>query len=350
MLRSDGNIDGWNAGPALPAPRAGAAAVFFSGSAYVIGGLDAGGQPTDTVFVGTPDASGNVTSWTESTDLKLPAPIADATAIVTGDGIFLVGGRDAKGPVANVWKAQLVSTTGKLKPWQPAAALPAPREGATAVLAGTHLFVYGGEDASGPTAVVVRGEIGTSGDQLGQITGWSTPTADAAATTNLPKAARGAVGFVSNGTLYYVGGEGSGTLYWTIPDTQGNLTGWKTLAQSNLPANLQLVDAAPIVNGSNAFLIGGTAGGAPTQGIARANLAPPLPFFRLGLFYVTLPALGIQGEVGQQLSYLVAAGVATTDFVILLIIGYAYNHPKQTGLFFNRIRDRRRRRGGPPTA
>jgi hypothetical protein len=343
VIRSDGNIDGWTVGPPLPAPRAGAAAVFFSGSAYVIGGLDATGAPTDTVFVGTPDpATGKIASWTENTDLKLIAPRADATAVITGDGLFLVGGRDAAGPVATVWKAPTVTTTGKLKKWEESTPLPAPRAGATAVLQGTHLFVYGGEDAAGPTTAVVRGEIGTEKDNLGKITGWSTPTEAAAAQTNLPAAARGAMGFVSNGIFYYVGGEGVGTLYWTSPDAEGNLTGWKTLTQSNLPAALQLEDAAPIVNGSQAFLIGGTAAGTPTQGITRANLAPPQPFFRLGLFYVVLPALGIGGEVGQQLSYLVAAGVATTNFVILILIGYAYNHPAKTKLFFNRIRSRRR--------
>ena len=81
------------------------------------------------------------------------------------------------------------------------------------------------------------------------------------------------------------------------------------------------------MSGANAFLVGGTAAGAATQGIARASLAPPQPFFQLGLFYVVLPALGIEGEVGQQLSYLVAAGVATTNFVLLILIGYLYNHP-----------------------
>ena len=345
VVRADGNMDGWTVGAPLPAPRAGAAAVFFAGSAYVIGGLDAAGKPTDTVFVGTPDpATGKITTWTESDVLKLPAPRAEAAAVITGDGIFLVGGRDAAGPVDSVWKAALVSTTGKLKGWAPTGSLPAPRSGATAVVQGTHLFVYGGEDAAGPTTAVVRGEIGTEGDALGQVTGWSTPPNEAAAAQiNLPAAAQGATGFISNGIYYYVGGDGPGTLYWTIPDAEGNLGGWKTLAQSDLPADLRLQDAAPVVNGSHVFLVGGTAAGTPTQGITRANLSPPQPFFRLGLFYVVLPALGIQGEVGQQLSYLVAAGVATTNFVILLLIGYAYNHPEKTKLFFNRIRERRRK-------
>ena len=346
VIRPDGNIDGWAAGPALPAPRAGASAIFFSGSAYVLGGIDAGGAPTDTVFVGTPDAaSGKITAWTEAADLKLLAPRADAAVVVSGDGLFLVGGRDASGPVATVWKAPLNTKTGKLKAWVATGSLPAPRANATAVLQGTHLFVYGGDDASGPTAAVVRGEIAATGDQAGMVTGWSSPTTpEAAAQTDLPQARKGAMGFVSNGTFYYVGGAGgAGELYWAIPDAEGNLGGWKTLAQSALPADLQLADAAPIVSGSHAFLIGGTTAGVATQGVARTSLSPPQPFFQVGLFYIVLPALGIGGEVGQQLSYLVAAGVATGNFVLLLLIGYAFNHKEQTKAFFDRIRNRRRR-------
>lgn len=345
-IRPDGNIDGWHDGAALPAPRAGAAAVFFSGSAYVIGGVDASGAPTDTVYVGTPDASsGKVTTWSDSADLKLPAARSDGAVVVTGDGLFLVGGRDAKGPVDTVWKAALNAKTGKLKAWAATGSLPAPRAGALATVQGTHLFVYGGDDANGPTQAVLRGEIGVSGDQAGLITGWSTPPAGQATATNLPAAHEGAMAFVSNGTYYYLGGQGSGgAVYWTAPDAQGNIPGWSTLKESYLPEKLDLAGAAPIVSGSHVFIVGGTSAGTPTNGVARANLAPPQPYFQLGLFYVVVPALGIQGAVGQQLSYLAAAGVATGNFVLLLLIGYAFNHRPQTRAFFERLRARRRAR------
>ena len=288
VVRADGNIDGWTVGAPLPAPRAGAAAVFFAGSAYVIGGLDAAGSTTDTVFVGTPDpATGRITTWTESDVLKLPAPRAEAAAVITGDGIFLVGGRDAAGPVDSVWKAALVSTTGKLKGWAPTGSLPAPRSGATAVVQGTHLFVYGGEDAAGPTTAVIRGEIGTEGDALGQVTGWSTPpNEDAAAQINLPAAAQGATGFISNGIIYYVGGDGPGTLYWTIPDAEGNLGGWKTLAQrrpaggSPSPGRRTDRERLPRVPGRGHRRRNADPGDHPGQSLAAAALLPAGPFLR----------------------------------------------------------------------
>lgn len=355
VIRPDGNLDAWSQGAALPAPRAQASAVFFSGSAYVIGGIDSGGQPTDTVFAGTPDAAtGTITAWTESTDLKLPAPRAGAAVVVAGDGIFLIGGTDGKGPVDTVWKATFDAKSGKLKAWVPNTSLtsfdaagavqPAPRVHATATLIGQNLFVWGGEDAAGPTTQILRGEVSTAKETLGEVTRWARPPAASAAQQNLPAAHTGAFGWVANGNLYYAGGEGAnGEVAWAIPDAAGNIPGWKHLAASDLPPDLQLRDAAPIVSGSHVFLVGGLAKDGPTTGTARADLAPKLPFFQLGLFYIVVPAMGIQGEIGQQLSYIVAAGVATGDFVLLLLIGYAFNHKERTRAFLHGLRNRRRR-------
>jgi len=355
VLRPDGNLDAWSQGASLPVPRAGAAAVFFSGSAYVIGGRGADGAPTNTVFAGTPDAAtGKIAAWTEAADLKLPAPRAGASVVVAGDGVFLIGGTDGKGPVDTVWKATLDTKSGKLKAWAPNASLtsfdaagavqPAPRVHAAATLIGQNLFVWGGEDASGPTTQILRGDVSTAKETLGQVTRWARPPASSAAQQDLPAAHAGAFGWVANANLYYAGGEGAnGEVVWAIPDAAGNIAGWKHLAASDLPPDLQLREAAPIVSGSHAFLVGGLTKDGPTTGTARADLAPKAPFFQLGLFYIVVPAMGIQGEVGQQLSYLVAAGVATGNFVILLLVGYAFNHKERTRAFLRGLRNRRRR-------
>ena len=66
-----GNFDKWSDGPKLPAPRSGASVAFVAGSIYVIGGRDAGGAPTDTIFQLNPDPkTGALGEWT-TTDLKL---------------------------------------------------------------------------------------------------------------------------------------------------------------------------------------------------------------------------------------------------------------------------------------
>ena len=151
--------------------------------------------------------------------------------------------------------------------------------------------------------------------------------------STLPLPREGAAGFSNSGTLYLVGGTGpdaQGQTYWAIPDANGDISGWQTLPQSNLPADLQLRDTTAAPSGSHVFIVGGTTAQGVTAGLARANLAPMPPYFQLGFFGATIPGLGIQGEVGQQLAYLVAAGVATANFVLLILIGVAFAHKERT--------------------
>ena len=89
------------------------------------------------------------------------------------------------------------------------------------------------------------------------------------------------------------------------------------------------MDAAPIVSSATAILLGGTAATAVLASSTRASLAPQEPFFRLGIVGVTVPALQIGGAIGTQLGYLAAAGVGTGNFVILVIVGWAFNHRTQ---------------------
>jgi hypothetical protein len=87
-------------------------------------------------------------------------------------------------------------------------------------------------------------------------------------------------------------------------------------------------------------MIGGRTAAGLTGAAARANLAPQEPFFQVGLLGATLPALKLDGEVGQQIGYLNAAGAGTADFVVLLLIGWGFAHKE-------RVREivARRRRG-----
>ena len=54
------------------------------------------------------------------------------------------------------------------------------------------------------------------------------------------------------------------------------------------------------------------------------------PFFQVGIAGVTLPALSIKGEVGQQLGYLNAFSVGMVNFIILIIIGVAFSRPESS--------------------
>ncbi|HSG85902.1 MAG TPA: hypothetical protein VLA23_06145 [Candidatus Limnocylindrales bacterium] len=330
------SFDAWEPGPALPAPRSDAGVVAFGGVAYVIGGLDADGQPTTTVYRLTIDLdSGELGTWELVDDLALPEARAGAAVAVAPDGLILVGGRTADGPVTSVWKSDLEN--GKLGAWAANAELPEPRADHGAALVGDYLWVYGGTGADGaPTTTVLRGTVTVPEVPEGAVPGtpadpsfvndWAT-NADA----NLPVARANPATFTANGIVYLVGGnDGSGPkgeVYWGVPDGDGDIA-WTNLEATDLP-DQGLEGAAGAVSGSTAFVIGGETSGGVLASSARASLAPGSPYLQIGLLGVTIPALGIQGEIGQQIGYLNAAGVGTVNFVLLILVGLAFAHPER---------------------
>ncbi len=348
-----GNFDAWTEGPSLPAPRSNAAVASLGGSIYVAGGLDAAGQPTTTTFVLTPNPqTGDLGAWQTAEDvdqpIDLPEPRAGASLVALGDGLLLVGGSGPDGaPTNTTWKTQL-DRSAELGEWTPQAALPEAVADAIAVQNGDYIWVYGGRNATGPTATVQRGDVSTTeGDTLGDVTRWATNPA-----VNLPEPRANATGWAANGALYLVGGN-DGTrdrreLYWTVPQAgapgQGDtFAEWRHLSESDLPAPGREGGSSALL-GPNAIIVGGTAGGAVQANALRTNMAPQEPFFQLGLVGATVPALQIEGEIGQQLGYLSAAGVGTVNFIVLILIGWAFAHRERTRQLFERFRSRRRRR------
>ena len=376
-----GNFDTWADGPKLPAPRTNASVVYVAGSIYVIGGADASGAPTDTVFVLSPNAlTGDLGKWDTSALLKLPEARTQAAAAVTPDGLLLVGGRNASGPVSTTWKT-LLNNTGKLSAWSVEQPLVTPQADATAVLIGDYLWLYGGSDANGPVGAVQRGTFGKpaaeglpANPNQGKLVRW-----DINNQANLPVARTNASGWGANGAIYLAGGnDGSGPqneVYWAVPTTSGDIPEWKHLDAMDLPAS-GLEGAPAVVSGPNVILVGGvtSASAAPTPSATpaaasaaassaaassaasapaataapavatvvlasstRANTAPLSPFFQLGLVGATVPGMKIEGEIGQQLGYLNAAGVGTVNFIILILIGWAFAHRAQARSIIARV-------------
>jgi len=348
-----GNFDKWAVGPKLPQPRANAAVGFSVGKIFVVGGTRPNGKPSDTVYVLSPNSqTGELGEWQTAEDVKLdltlPEPRSGASLVPAADGLYLIGGTaDGKTPVKTVWKSTF-DKTGALQPWQPQAELFQAATDATAAIQGDYLWVYGGTSADGPTKTVQRGEF--QADNEDTRVDESTNLARfgvAGGPVDLPEPRTNASGFAASGALYLVGGsDASGPrseLYWTVPDANGNIPEWKHLTQSDLPAG-GLSGAASLVLGPNVILVGGETASGPIAGAARANIAPQAPFFQVGLVGATVPALKIDGEIGQQLGYLNANTVGIINFVILIIIGWAFAHKEQVRAMRERLMARRRRR------
>ena len=352
-----GNYYQWETGPALPEPRSDAALAVFGGTIYLIGGVGADGAPTDTVFTLTPPLTGDLPAWSTNADLVLPAAVSGAAAAAAGDGIYLIGGTGESGPVAATWKSLAVK--GALTKWATQPDLVEANTDGVAAVVGDYLWLLGGANASGPVRTVQIGVIGSGG-----VEGEASPSPSASAApggatvdtqaisiwraseqTNLPEARTDLAGFALNNALYVMGGtDGSGPkddLWWATPDATGAVPGWKHLDQSDLEHAVS--GGSAFASGSDALLFGGQDANGLSTGVQRANMAPQEPFFQLGILGATVPALKIDGEIGQQLGYLNAAGVGTVNFVILLLIGWAYAHKEQTRALLGRFRRRRRR-------
>jgi hypothetical protein len=351
QVTTDGNFAPWQAGPALPEPRSGVAAASVGGVPYIIGGLDAAGAPTRTVFGATLE-EGVINGWqaldgTEDTaDLTLPVALSGAAAVAAPNGIYLFGGRTADGLSDRVFHSRLgEGGAPTLGPWEEGGQLPLPepRADAAAVGIGNFLYVLGGEGPNGPTNTVYRMTLDEHGDPAvgpdGASLGWGVPVEGGTGFLPAPRA-RGST-FGANGALYLIGGhdasgEPQSTVFWAVPDpTTGDIRAWSQLEQSQLPEGRARASVANV--GAFAFLIGGEGPDGPSADAMRANLSPQLPFFRLGMFGATIPALSIKGEIGQQLGYLNAFGVGMTNFVILLAIGWAMSHREQTMRLLGRL-------------
>jgi hypothetical protein len=338
----DGNLDTWSAGPALPEPRSDAAYVAVGPTLYVIGGYDAAGKPTTTAFSLTIENDGTIGDWTPVAALELPAPRAGASAVTVSDGIVLLGGTDGTAATKDVWKNQ-ADTKGKFGAWTVQSPLfEANMDGFAAHVGDVITLVGGTNDQGQAVATVQQGLVGgpeAPEDDPNQIVAlWR-----ASAQTNLPGPRTDMSGFASNGVIYVQGGSDGVSprteTFWAQPDAEGEIPAWTHLAQSDL--GVGLAGSAGVVNGPYAFLFGGTTPDGPTAGIARTYLAPQAPFFQAGILGATVPGLQLQGEIGQQIGYLNAAGVGTVNFILLLLIGWAFNHKPQIRGWVERRRGRR---------
>ena len=198
--------------------RADAATIFSVASIYVIGGADADGKPTTTVWSLTPDAeTGALVEWKTVDTLVLPEARALAAVAAAADGLILVGGIGPSGPVATTWKSSFDSK-GALTKWVDNQPMPEARSDHLAAVLGDYLWVYGGSDPNGnPTATVLRGSVTTPAADPDAPAGTPAPSSlvSAWATTpgtgNLPVARTDATGYVANGAMYLVGGSDGST-------------------------------------------------------------------------------------------------------------------------------------------
>ncbi|HEY5433797.1 MAG TPA: hypothetical protein VIK13_01065 [Candidatus Limnocylindrales bacterium] len=336
-----GNLDKWSEGPALPEARSDAASVVSGNTLYVFGGYGPDGAPTTTAYSITVGTDGTLGQWKAEPVLALPEPRAGGSAVAVSDGIVVMGGTDGKAPTRSVWKSQQTAA-GAPQAWVAQQPLYEENVDGVAIHVGEVILVIGGRNLSGnPVATVQQGLVGGGPNATAKnpnvIDAWR-----ASAQTNLPVARTNMSGFTSNGALYVQGGsDASGPMpqtWWATPDAKGTIAQWNHLPELDLGQGIE--GSGAVTAGAHAFLEGGKTASGPTPGIARAYLAPMGPFFQLGILGATVPALKLDGEIGQQIGYLAAATVGAINFIGLLLVGWAFAHPARV----HEIVAKRRRR------
>ena len=334
-----GNFDKWSEGPALPEARSDAASVVVGNTLYLFGGYGPDGKPTNTAFSITIGTDGTLGQWKPESKLALPGPRAGGTAVALSDGVVVMGGTDGTAATRNVWKSQ-TDSSGALGAWREQAPMAEANVGGVAAHVGDVVYVIGGvNDQGAVVATVQEGKVGGGPN----ATAKDPNTIDAwrySAQTNLPSQRTNAAGFVSNGTIYILGGfDGTALLketLWATPDANGGIPAWNHLAQTDLGEGVQ--GSAGMSAGAYAFIVGGQTAGGVTTSSARAYLAPQLPFFALGILGATIPALQLSGDIGQQIGYLNAATVGAVNFVLLLLVGWGFAHKEKVRSMLRRRR------------
>jgi hypothetical protein len=154
-IRPSGDLGTWAPRINLNEPRAFSAAVAATpfnskvpgvGRIFVLGGIDANGEPSTAVFSLELDSEGNLSSLVGAT--PLPISLHSAGAVLFRSHIYLVGGASTNGsPVAAAYRAA-VDTLGALGSWEELEAMPVPRAYHGLQTFGGYLYAVGGDQGA----------------------------------------------------------------------------------------------------------------------------------------------------------------------------------------------------------
>ena len=204
QIQSDGTLGSWSAGTNLPASLAWGKLEAAGGSLYYIGGQTGGStNGTANVYWITPAGNGSLGSWNTATN-GLPAGRAQFGATVWNDRLYVVGGNDASGAVTNtVYVSPQLSSGGDItSAWDTGSTgFNVARNGPAVLAYANNLYVLGGYTGSQYLNDVQYSQISTSNGRSGSWT----------YTTSLPANLRQADGFAANGFMYLFGGRTDNT-------------------------------------------------------------------------------------------------------------------------------------------
>ena len=163
-ISSGGTLGPFTTIPAatLTTPRQGHAIAVIGNYLYVLGGV--GNSTLNSVERATIGADGSLSKFRPMTDIALATPRHGHTATVIGNYLYIIGGAGNSGALKDIERAT-INPDGTLGTFAaaPSTMLGTARSGHTAVMIGTHLYVFGGVGNAGSLSTVERCPVDDDG-------------------------------------------------------------------------------------------------------------------------------------------------------------------------------------------
>lgn len=251
---TNGRIGNWVTTTSLPAPRGKGCVVLIGNKIYYLGGMLTYNTVSNVVYVATVASDGTIGSW--STTNSLAVAVSNASAVITKNRIYMIGGSTASSYIGAVSTVQTASidSEGNIGTWSTTTSLPAPFCLFGVVKTNSHIYLVAGEDqATGAVTTTYHAPI----DSDGVIGTWTTGTA-------MPGCNYGAVTVYSQGKAYVFGWNTSFALYVASINADGTLGSWST--GTSLPFYQGW--GACFITSSRLYLVGGQSNGDVTERVS----------------------------------------------------------------------------------
>jgi len=290
---------------------------------YTIGGLDGGASTKSTVYKAQLDGSGNVGTWSTTTQGQLPKALTQPTTSTASIGgniyLYTIGGQNSGFVTqSTVYKAQL-DGSGNVGAWSTTSQGQLPEvlvnhNTVTASVGGsTFIYAIGGGN-NDARSVVYKAQI----DGSGNIGIWST-TSQGQLPQSVLVSSTVAVSISGTTYLYNMGGFNAGSYYSTVYKAQidgsGNVGTWSTANQGQLPVAIyQPTSVNATIAGQNfVYVMAGFDGGSTLSTVYRSQVDNS---GNMGTWSTTG-----QGQLPQQLYINTAVSTSVGGSTYIYIIG-----------------------------
>lgn len=237
------------------------------------------GKPWKEQYAFNTSQSGDIAPWTTGVDL--PFNWDDSQAVITKNRVYLIGGSDNGGRSALVYYAS-INGDGTLGTWIADTSLPTSISSSQAIVTKDHVYLIGGYDGSTSTTIYVA-----SVDSSGVIGTW-------AAGISLPIGMELAQAVVTKNRIYVFGGFESASVL-TAPISENGVIGtWAN--DTSLPA--EWYGSQAVITEGYVYLLGGLSGSARQSGTYMA------PIDEDGLIGTWTTGTNLPGALGYSQSFI----------------------------------------------